>query len=171
MTRCVSERALMRLEAGGGTDQQRAHVDTCLACAGRNRLLRRDLERISAVLLGTDEPRAPAGAHGRVARTRLWVPAGAAAGLVALLVWAQLATRPPAVPVPLRGEDAMAVLEDVSLTMFSVDGRLAAPIPEALADTPERGADCDWPDWSATVGCGEAMDPLPSLLEPVDYDL
>jgi len=179
MKRCLSDNALMRLQAGDGSAEQRAHLSACGACGDRYRRFDRELETVRHALLHTDEPRMLV-----VTRRPSWVPiAAVAASLVTLAVWGHLAVRRPDVPAsatrPLPDEEASVFLRDVSLTMFSINGRLAVSGPEGqIAGLPgetadRRAADCEWLDWSATGGCGEAPDMgrLLDLFEPTENDL
>lgn len=178
MKRCLSDKTLMQLQAGDGSAEQRAHRSACGACGDRYRRLGRELETVRHVLLQTDEPRTLV-----VARKSLWVPlaAVAAALVVTLAVWGHLAVRRPDAPAQaarlLQDEEASVFLTEVSLTMFSIDGRQAASVPDVriaglAADAPDRGADCEWPDWTATAGCDETahMNRLLNLFEPSDDD-
>ncbi len=178
MKRCLSDKALMRLQAGDGSAEQRAHLSACGACGDRYRRVDRELETVRHVLLHTDEPSMLV-----VARRPSWVPVAAvAASLVTLAVWGHLAVRRPDAPAsamrPLPDEEASVFLRNVSLTMFSIDGRLAGSGPDIQvgglpADTLDRAADCEWPEWSATGACGEAPDTgrLLNLFEPPQNDL
>ena len=178
MKRCLSDNALMRLQAGDGSAEQRAHLSACGACGDRYRRFDRELETVRHALLHTDEPRMLV-----VTRRPSWVPiAAVAASLVTLAVWGHLAVRRPDAPAsatrPLPDEEASMFLRDVSLTMFSINGRLAVSGPDVQdaglpADTPERAADCEWPDGLPTGGCGEAPDAggLLNLFEPPENDL
>ena len=178
MKRCLSEKTLMRLQVGDGSAEQRAHLSACGGCGDRYRRLGRELGTVRHVLLHTDEPRPLV-----VARKRSWLPivAVAASLVVTLAVWGQLTLRRPDAPGlaarPLQDEEASAFLTEVSLTMFSIDGRLAVSVPDVRvaslsADAPDRGPDCEWPDWPATAGCDETahMDRLLNLFEPSDDD-
>jgi hypothetical protein len=175
MSRCLSDRTLMRLHAGSGRDAQRAHLTACVPCAERSRRIAAELETVSYILLRTAEPRARVA----VLRRSLAPVAAMAATLVAVLsLWAYLAVRPPVAPpsVPAQREEAMAFLRDASFTMFSVHGRATWSMPDTLvADlgTPvARDLGCEWPDWATTTGCDEDahMERLMNLFERPDID-
>jgi len=177
MKRCLSDKALMRLQAGDGSAEQRAHLSVCGACGDRDRSLDRELETVRHVLLYTDEPRAS------VARRPSWVSAVAIAAslVVTVAVLGHLAVRRPDAPssaaLRLQDEEASVFLREVSLTIFTIDGHLATSVPDVQvaslpADTPDRGADCEWPDGPATGGCDETanVDRLLTLFEPSDSE-
>jgi hypothetical protein len=177
MKRCLSDKALMRLQAGDGSAEQRAHLSVCGACGDRDRSLDRELETVRHVLLYTDEPGAS------VARRPSWVSAVAIAAslVVTVAVWGHLAVRRPDAPgsaaLQLQDEEASMFLREVSLTIFTIDGHLATSVPDVQvaslpSDTPDRGVDCEWPDGPATGGCDETsnVDRLLTLFEPSDSE-
>lgn len=85
MRRCLSERALARLYAEGGTVNQRVHLDTCPTCRHRYLEITQDLEVVSRVLRRTSEPEL-----GHARRGRVWLPTLAGAGIaaaVAVAIW------------------------------------------------------------------------------------
>ena len=49
MKRCLSDKVLMRLQAGDGSTKQRAHLSVCGACGDRYRSLDRELETVRHV--------------------------------------------------------------------------------------------------------------------------
>jgi len=158
MSRCLSDRALERLHAGGDGHAQLAHLNACAACAGRHRGLVAELETVSYVLLRTDEPLA------RVPVLRgslVSIAAGVTAFVAVLALWSYMAVRPPVAPPsrPIQREADMTDLRDVSLTMFSVHGPATWSVPDALVADPEtpavRTLGCEWPDWATTAGCDE----------------
>lgn len=177
MSRCLGDRALARLHAGGGRDAQRAHLDACAVCAGRYRRLVAELETVSYVLLWTDEP-APRAPVRALRRSLVPVAAGATAFVAVVELWSYLAVRPPVAPPSrtVQQEEVTAGLRDVSLTMFSVHGRAAWSLPDALVvdlETPAaRALGCEWPEWAATVGCDEEehMERLLDLFARPDTD-
>ena len=177
MKRCLSDKVLMRLQAGDGSAEQRAHLSVCGACGDRYRSLDRELETVRHVLLYTDEPRAS------VARRPSWVSAVAIAAslVVTVAVLGHLAVRRPDAPgsaaLRLQDEEASMFLREVSLTIFTIDGHLATSVPDVQvaslpSDTPDRGVDCEWPDGPATGGCDETahVDRLLTLFEPSDSE-
>ena len=74
MSRCLSERALLRLIAGSGREAQRAHLAACRRRGVRYRVILRDLDRVTDVLFHTAPPR-----WSRSPLTRHWLPASASA--------------------------------------------------------------------------------------------
>src|SRR5207249_3285011 len=86
MSRCLSERTLMRLIAGGGREAQRAHLAACDRCEARYRAIGDALDRVREVLLHTEPPLRSA-----PLLARYWMPAIAAAvASLALLVWVEI---------------------------------------------------------------------------------
>jgi hypothetical protein len=174
MKRCLSTKALLRLYARDGTEEQRRHVDTCGACSRWYQRMSRELEAVKWVLLDTEEP-----VTAVAARTRLWVPVSAVATalIVLVLLWSNSAVRSPVrrAQQPMPAHEAAAVLEDVSLTMFSIEGRPAALVQEArLFGSPvTEESGCEGPDWFASAECDQRahVDRLLNLFEPPDSDL
>ncbi len=174
MTRCLSTQALLRLYAGAGGEKQRLHVDACDVCSRRFQRMSRELQMVNRVLQDTDEP-----VRAVAARTRLWVPASAmATALVAVVVLlSSSAVRAPLrrSQLPMPADEAAALLEDISLAMFSIDGRPAAPLQEArLLGAPvgdDLGCDVSYP--LASPDCDEPgqSDRLLNLFELQEGDL
>ncbi len=173
MSRCLAQHALERLLAGGGSEAERAHLETCAVCAERYRRLVAELDTISYVLRETDEPpaRVP------VLRRSLIPIATAGTAVVAVVaLWSYLAVRPPGAPPPepSQRDEAPAYLRDVSYTMFSVSGQAPSSLSEVLvADVSTAGeVGCEWPDWAATNGCDEdaRVDRLLDLFRRPDID-
>ena len=120
MSRCLSERAMMRVIAGGGRDAQQAHLAVCQQCDARYRAIGRDLDRVTQVLLHTEpQHRSPS------LLARYWMPASAAAvAALALLVWVEITVWRAVTPT--QPEEVTAFLSDLSATMFSARDALAA---------------------------------------------
>ena len=130
MSRCLSDKALMRVVAELGTESDKAHLAGCVTCTGRYRRITGEVDLIRQVLVTTTEP-------GRRAVSR-WrsvaaVAAFAAAG-VAALVWVEVTAWKAIQPEPDLAQAAQmsATLADVTAALFSVDGEPKA----ALADGP-----------------------------------
>ena len=173
MSRCLAQRALERLLAGGGSEAQRAHLEMCAVCAERYRRLVAELDTISYVLRETDEPRARV----PMLRRSLVPIATAATAVVAVVaLWSSLAGRPPVAPPPelSQRDETPAYLRDVSYTMFSVSGQVAPSLSEVLetSATTAGEAGCEWPEWAATNGCDEdaRVDRLLDLFRRPDID-
>jgi len=120
MSRCLSERAVLRLVAGSGRESQWAHVRTCRECTARYQAIVSDLDRVTDVLLSTEPPRwSPSLA------SRYWLPATAAAMAgVVLLVWVEISVWRAVTPAQTEG--VAASLADISARMFSTRDALAA---------------------------------------------
>lgn len=85
MSRCLGERALLRVLEREPARREEDHLEICAACRARLRLLQDDLDRLAAALHGPPPPASPATER---AAWRLALPALALAALasVALLV-------------------------------------------------------------------------------------
>ncbi len=120
MSRCLSERTLMRLIAGGGREAQRAHLAACDRCEARYRAIGDALDHVREVLLHTEPPLRSA-----PLLARYWMPATAAAvASLALLVWVEITVWRAVTPA--QPEEVTAFLSDLSATMFSARDALAA---------------------------------------------
>jgi len=120
MTRCLSERTLLRLVAGDGRAEQHAHRAACARCDARYRAIMSDLDRVSDVLLYTEPIPST-----RSVLARYWMPLTASAvAALALLVWVEIAVWRAVTPA--QQEEVAAFLSDVSATMFSTRDALAA---------------------------------------------
>jgi len=156
MSRCLTERRLVHLQAGLGNPGEQAHVDACPACAGRLDALTRDLDVLTRVLARGPQP------HIRPAPSfRHWIPAAAGAGALALaaLLWVEVAVWRAATYVPpsMRPEEASAMLTEVSLALFSLRGYTPAPAQAAEEAADEDTNICDGADWLVTAGCTPAQ--------------
>jgi hypothetical protein len=100
MKTCLSERSLILLHSGDGTEADRIHIETCLSCARQYRELSVALESIVTVL---KQP-PPAAAHrGRWAYPR-WGWSLAAAAIVLAFVCGRLTAFGVASPVGVNLE-------------------------------------------------------------------
>lgn len=147
MSRCLTERRLVHLQAELGDPGEQAHVDGCPACAGRFEALTRDLDVLTGVLARGPMP------HPRPQPSfRRWAPAVAGTGALALaaLLWVEVAVWRAVTYVPpsMRPEEASAMLTEVSLALFSLNGYSVA----AEEDTNV----CDGADWLVTTSCTPA---------------
>jgi hypothetical protein len=127
MTRCLTERTLVLLEAGEGAAEERAHLRACPRCAARYRALGDDLELIADALHAGPPPAAAAPPRLR------WRAVGALAATVALAVGATWLWRAAPVPAPGGGGDVGALVEELSGTLFAT--------PEAAATGEQSATD------------------------------
>ena len=112
MSRCLTERTLMLLQAGEGGAEERAHLRACPRCAARHRALEDDLGVIADALR--------AGAPRGAAHPRLrWRTVGALAATVALAVGAAWLWRGAPVAPRGGGGDVSALVEDLAGTLFA----------------------------------------------------
>ena len=148
MSRCLSERTLMRLIAGGGRESQRAHLAACDRCEARYRAIGDALDRVTEVLLHTEPPLRSASLL-----ARYWMPATAAAvASLALLVWVEITVWRAVTPA--QPEEVTAFLSDLSATMFSARDALAAGDNGASGPFSEDGLATGCPsDPLAILGC------------------
>ncbi|HZW88311.1 MAG TPA: hypothetical protein VFF12_04465 [Myxococcaceae bacterium] len=122
MSGCLSDRALARVQAELGTAGEQQHLAGCEACAGRYRMMRREMHLITEVLRETPEPVIR---HAFGSRRR-WLPAmvGLSAVAVGLLIWVEVVVWRAVTPVPptMQPQEVAAILSDVSASLFSVNG-------------------------------------------------
>ena len=119
MSRCLTERTLMLLQAGEGSAEERAHLRACPRCAARHRALEDDLGVIADALR--------AGPPRGAAHLRLrWRAVGALAATVALAVGAAWLGRGAPVAQPGGGGDVSALVEDLAGTLFATSEVTAA---------------------------------------------
>ena len=147
MSRCLSERTLLRLFSGGGRASQRAHLETCDRCGARYREITLDLDAVADVLRRTAPPRrSPATVR------RYWVPASAVGvAAVALLVWVEIAMWHAATRMAPPQEEVTAFITDVSATMFSTRDPARA-LPAGLSPIGEVSSGCS-SDPVGILGC------------------
>lgn len=170
MSRCLTERRLVHLQAGLSDPGEQAHVDGCPACAGRLDALTRDLDVLTDVLARGPMP------HPRPRPSfRRWAPAIAGTGALALaaLLWVEVAVWRTVTYVPpsMRPEEASAMLTEVSLALFSVRGYTPVRI-EAAEDAADGDMNvCDGADWLVTTSCTPSRLAHAGLVSPADEEL
>ena len=126
MSRCLTERTLMLLQAGEGRAEERAHLRACPRCAARDRALEDELGVIADALRAGPAPGA--------ARPRLrWRAVGALAATVVLAVGGAWMWRAARVAPPAGGRDVGVLVEDLAGTLF--------PTPEAAATGEQSATD------------------------------
>jgi hypothetical protein len=173
MSRCLSEKALLRVLAELASGDERAHLATCSACAARRRALSVEMETIARVLATTPEPRMQT-----VRATWRWVPAAAAlaAAAVGALLWIEVAAWKAIQPVPdpPRTQELATALADLSSALFSMDGEpdhvLAEGVVEALEQDDERDAICDGPMGFGEVECADALSDAEATTDPAEIE-
>ena len=136
MTRCLQEKTLLLLSAGGGDSAQRLHLRTCEFCGERYRRMAQDLELITSTL--RQDP--PAGAQiGRpVPVLYRAAPIVAAVLFAVALIWGEsrfLHSEFPQSSEQLASSDWSQLLEQVSEALFPA---------EALSQTEVTTAGSDW---------------------------
>jgi hypothetical protein len=134
---CLSERRLLELHTGDGSDSDRRHATECADCGTRLRALARDVGRIDAVLHETPPRRAAA------PRLAWRIVPLALATLLALTV---MRTRVEQAPVASSTDDTLALADEVA-DVFADD--------VASAEEPATGSTCTWGDPLLGVGCDE----------------
>jgi hypothetical protein len=108
MSRCLGERALLRVLEREPARREEAHLRSCAGCRTRLRRLQQDLDQLTAVLHGPPPPlAAPPEATGWRLGLALPVLALAAAGLALVLHG-----RGPAATAPGRAPDATTAAAD-----------------------------------------------------------
>ena len=119
MNRCLSERALVALHCGDGSDTDRAHVRVCRACDARYARLTQDLTLISRVLSEPPPPRASA--YRLIPRGMRWAPVAVAlVGMMALTLAVPRLWSPSPVRVASATASAAVFADDVSAALFAV---------------------------------------------------
>ncbi len=158
MSRCLSDRKLMRVLAELATPAERTHLATCASCSARHRRLTGEMETITRVLVTTPEP-----APRRVTSARRWVPAVAALSAVAVagLLWLEVIVWRALRPEPGQVQQYAAVLADVSSALFSVSGvpDRESFVPE-LRDDDDAEIECDEAARLVATRCGDALSDL-----------
>jgi|SRR5581483_5736037 len=74
MGKCLSEKSLWSIHEGGGSEAEKAHLESCLGCARRYRALDDDLKRIVSAL---NSPRPPSAGISSFAGVLRWSLAAA----------------------------------------------------------------------------------------------
>lgn len=142
MTRCLGERVLWDLREGEGQAAERAHVASCLRCAGRSQRLARDLADIEGTLkagpivMPCRRTRRP----GRLVAGAAVVVMALAGGTATREWWGPLippARRPLATPL-----ETLAWLDDVSAVLSGTGDEMSpvAPISASLPRPGDAGA-------------------------------
>jgi len=133
---CLSERRLVEVHVGEGTDADRRHAARCAECRVRLHTLARDLGRIDTVL-GATPPRRMA--------PRRHVLRLAPLAVGAVLALAVLLARAPQTAVVSGDDDTLALTDEVAYAL-------------TLGDEPDDSATestCVWGDPLLGVGCDE----------------
>ena len=153
MKRCLKDKALLLLHAGGGTSVQRTHLTECESCAGRYRDLGSDLDVISQVLR-REPPRQiiDRRLHLRVVR---WAPVALAAVLVLIVAWqAARMLRSPAPPSAGTGSvEFGSLVDELPTNLFLLSEAMAVERGTASGDSNglttsvlEADRPCEWYD-------------------------
>jgi hypothetical protein len=169
MSRCLSDKALMRVLADLGSETDLSHLASCATCAARRRKVSGEVDRIRHVLLTTPEPvrrTAP------MSRRSMVAVAGLTAAAVGALLWIEVAVwkKIQPTPDPTGVEQVEATLADVTASLFSVDGEparvfAASVVTTGLEQDSDTGTGCDEPQWLDEAECSDAVS---DLEEPED---
>ncbi|MBI3302208.1 MAG: hypothetical protein HYZ72_09070 [Deltaproteobacteria bacterium] len=168
MNTCLRDRTLLLLSAGEGTKEQRAHLQSCAACADRYQRFVHNLEAIERVLRETSPPPA---VSPRLFPLRLrWRPVATALAVTLALVWGGMQVwrpSPPTFSAGVRNEDVFSFLEkEVSPALFSTVDADAAEVPIPVSTTAyleaalEEGWPCEGQDPVFDPGCDDYTFPL-----------
>lgn len=167
MSRCLSERALVRLQMKEGGADEHAHLLACGDCTRRFNRLGDDLRVIHEVL--TAAPPAAVARHRLPNVFGAWVPAAAlSVAVVAILVsliW-------PRLPVAPQGAghngSVSAFATDVSTAVFA--GAATAEPLEIASDAPYLRAAFEegWPCTGEQFFAGECDDQVSALFTAAD---
>jgi len=161
MSRCLSDKMLLRVVAELGTPAQHSHLTTCAMCAMRHRRFSGELGMIRQVLVATDEPR------WRAVPSRLRTVAGMAAlsaVAVAALLWIEVTAWKALQPAPdvASAEQIETTLADVTAALFSVEGEPTrvdseTQIEAALVRDGVASPECDSQPGLGTAPCSESL--------------
>lgn len=165
MTRCMSERALLRFHSRDGAAAEREHLRLCADCAERYDQLVEDLDALHHVL----EAPPPAAAVRRVMPLPIrWAPIAAAAVLLITIVVSVAGRRPPAsvpVQVATRGTAVSAFAADVSDALFAnSDSTATAALPTVETSYLQAALDAGSLCTRDRYFSGECDDQLSALL-------
>ena len=135
MTRCLREKTLLLLSAGGGDSAQRLHLKTCELCAERYRRMAQELELITSTL--RQDP--PVGAQiGRpIPVLYRAAPVIAAVLFAVALIWGEdrfLHSNLPESSAQLASSDWSQLLEQVSEALFPGEALSQTEVTPAGSD-------------------------------------
>lgn len=133
---CLSERRLLELHMGDGTDADRRHAAGCAACGTRLRALARDLGRIDTVL--AEVPPRPVASRGYV-----WRIAPLAAG--AALALAVMLARVTTTRVASSDDDTLALADEVANVLTLDESGETSTQSTCVWGDPLLGVGCDEP--------------------------
>lgn len=131
MTRCLEEKSLLMLNAGGGTSEQRLHLESCALCNRRYERITRELESIACALRQEPPPDLPM--NRAAALCYKAAPVLAALVFALLLIWGEIRLLPT--QSPLQAADLSDFIQQVSEALFP---------PAALGQTEVAPADNDF---------------------------
>ena len=135
MTRCLGEKAFLKLSAGGGSCEQRLHVETCALCSERYERVARELDVIASTL--RDEPPADAPTNRPVLLLYKAMPIAAALLFATVLIWGESRlwhadlSQPSARPA---ANDMSEVIEQVSEALFPAEAFGQTEVTSAGSD-------------------------------------
>ena len=168
MKRCLGERKLATLFAGGGSAAERQHLGACLACRGRYRALEREMEiACGALRLGPPPgdsavaPRTPSAERAGSWRLRGWLPpmtpamTAAAAILTIAVGWMALRSAPWSSPGRLAAGGPPAAIADDRHTELATAAREISAALFATGDGRRLALRDELPDYlqaSAALG-------------------
>jgi hypothetical protein len=131
MNHHLPDEQLWWLSEGGGTSEDRRHLEECAACTARYQQLVRDLEVLAGVL--QEPPPVQTSPQPQRALRIRWVPAVAIMTLTLLLAWGQDWLRELASPgstTGVRREEIVFLTKEIPLALFATaelnPGRLPA---------------------------------------------
>lgn len=141
MTRCIGKKALWELSEGGGSEAERAHLETCEACQRHYQHLIRDLELIGQVLQ-EPEPRLRTGSSPGMLPRR-WIPAAALAA-TCLLVWGVSLVWEPVKLVWFAYHDKETVRTAQMIEQQLLPALFSTVAEVGLGALPEQASDLDY---------------------------
>ena len=142
MKRCLKDKTLLLLHAGGGTKVQRNHLTECILCAARYRDLGSDLDVISQALREEPPPQiVNRPSHSRAIR---WAPAAVVAVLALIIVWqgARMWRSPARPSASTDNMEFLSLVDGFPANLFLLS--------EAMAVEPRTTAGESY-EWAATI--------------------
>lgn len=161
MTRCLNERAMIRLYFKEGTAGEHAHLRSCADCAEAYDRLAEDLEALHATL--THLPPPQAAAAGLAVWRRPWIPAAVA--LLGIAIFAGVMWHRPRVPLQVATEtrSVTAFASDIATALFSAPGVYEVPDLNRSMPYLEAAFDVGQPCTGEAFFNGECSDQVSAL--------
>jgi hypothetical protein len=116
MTRCLEEKAFLKLNAGIGDNEQRLHLENCALCSQRYERIARELESIASELGQEPPPDLPV--NRATALCYKAAPIVAALLFGVLLIWGEIRLVASESLTSLQADDVTDFIQQVSEALF-----------------------------------------------------